>query len=247
MKFVNNEDQTLGVHPLNETIKDLLAQKHPKCKEPDEEILFAMTAPDPLPVIYEEIDAVRVQRAALKLEGSGGPTLMDAEGWKHMLCSKSYGKASINLCQAIADLTKKLCREEVHRNSLAEFVACRLIPLDKGADKFGNPGVRPIGIGEVLRRLVGKVVVSNIREDIIKAAGPLQTCAGLKAGIEASIHAMKSIYDNEETEAILLVDATNAFNNLNRHAALHNIKELCPNFHRYLSNTYQLPAKMIIP
>ena len=33
---------------------------------------------------------------------------------------------------------------------------------------------------------------------------------------------------------------------MNRRAALHNIKELCPNFHRYLSNTYQLPAKMII-
>ena len=43
-----------------------------------------------------------------------------------------------------------------------------------------------------------------------------------------------------------MVDAENAFNNLNRIAALHNIKELCPNFHRYLHNTYQLPAKMII-
>ena len=38
----------------------------------------------------------------------------------------------------------------------------------------------------------------------------------------------------------------NAFNRLNRSAALHNIKELCPNFYRYLANTYQLPAKLII-
>ena len=50
-------------------------------------------------------------------------------------------------------------------------------------------------IGEILRRLVGKVVVGNIRKDIISAAGPLQTCAGLKAGIEASIHAMREIYE----------------------------------------------------
>ena len=90
------------------------------------------------------------------------------------------------------------------------------------------------------------MVVENIRNDIIDAAGPLQTCAGLKAGIEASIHAMKSIFfDENSTEAILLVDAENAFNNLNRKAALHNM-ELCPNFYRYLANTYQLPAKMII-
>ena len=57
---------------------------------------------------------------------------------------------------------------------------------------------------------------------------------------------MKAIFEEESTEAILLVDAENAFNNLNRKAALHNIKQLCPTFHRYLANTYQMPAKMII-
>ena len=88
--------------------------------------------------------------------------------------------------------------------------------------------------------------MSTIREDNINAAGPLQTCAGLKSGIEASIHAMRQIFEKDETEALLLVDAENAFNKLNRKAALHNIRELCPPFHRYLSNTYQLPARMII-
>ena len=57
---------------------------------------------------------------------------------------------------------------------------------------------------------------------------------------------MRQVFEKEETEAILLVDAENAFNNLNRKAALHNIKELCPPFYRYLNNTYGLPAKMIV-
>ena len=57
---------------------------------------------------------------------------------------------------------------------------------------------------------------------------------------------MRKIFEKNETEALLLVDAENAFNNLNRKAALHNIKELCPPFFKYLSNTYQIPAKMII-
>ena len=246
MKYINNEDQTLGVHSLTDQIKKLLQEKHPKSREVHEEILLPESNADPLPVIFEEIDATSVYKVALNLNGSGGPTLVDADGWKRLLCSKAYGNVSVNLCQAVADLAKKLCREEVHPDCLHEFVACRLIPLNKGDDKWGNPGVRPIGIGEVLRRLVGKVVIGHIREDIIEAAGPLQTCAGLKAGIEASIHAMRDIYENPETEAILLVDAENAFNNLNRRAAVHNIKQLCPTFHRYLANTYQLPAKMII-
>ena len=246
MKFVNNEDNTRGVHSLSETIKELLQEKHPKQREVAQDILLPETGHTPHPVIFEEITAGKVHTAAMNLNGSGGPTQVDADGWKHMLCSKAYGKASMNLCQAVADLAKKLCVEEIHPDSLVEYVACRLIPLDKGEDKYGNPGVRPIGIGEILRRLVGKVVMGTIRKDIIKAAGPLQTCAGLKAGIEASIHAMREIYEDNETEAVLLVDAENAFNNLNRIAALHNIKQICPSFHRYLANTYQLPAKMII-
>ena len=111
-----------------------------------------------------------------------------------------------------------------------EYVVCRLIPLDKGCDKEGNAGVRPIGIGEILRRIIG-----NLKEEIIAAAGPLKTCSGLKSGIEASIHAMRKAFDDDLTEAILLVDAENAFNNLNREAALHNINH--PSLHRYLANT----------
>ena len=247
MKFINNEDDTHGVHALSDEIKELLQQKHPKARDVSEDILLPQTAHEPEEVLFEDIDGTAVYKAAKQIQGSGGPTLIDADGWRHILCSKSYGKASSDLCDVVADLAKKLCCESVHPETLSgEFLANRLIPLDKGEDKDGKPGVRPIGIGEILRRIVGKVVVSNIREDIINAAGPLQTCAGLKSGIEASIHAMRKVFEKDSTEAVLLVDAENAFNNLNRKAALHNIKELCPPFFRFLNNTYQQSAKMII-
>ena len=125
-------------------------------------------------------------------------------------------------------------------------MACRLVPLNKGDDKRGNPGVRPVGVGEVLRRIVGKVVIGVIKDDIQEAAGPLQSCAGLESGIEASIRAVKRTWDDPKTEAVLLVDADNAFNRLNRKAAIHNIRQLCPPFHQYLKNTYQKSAKLIV-
>ena len=56
-------------------------------------------------------------------------------------------------------------------------------------------------------------MVSN---DIQEAAGPLQACAGHQAGCEAVVHAMNEIMSPEETEAIFLVDATNALNTSNR-------------------------------
>ena len=135
----------------------------------------------------------------------------------------------------------------MHPDCLTEYVAGRLVPLDKGDTKEGKPGVRLVGVGEVLRRLVGKLLLGVIKDDITTAAGPLQTCTGVKAGIEAAIHAMRQVFESSETEAVLLVDAENAFNNLNRKATLQNIKELCPPFYQYLQNTYQKPAKLIIP
>lgn len=80
--------------------------------------------------------------------------------------------------------------------------------------------MRPIADGEVLRRLIGKLVVGVIKEDIITVVGPLQTCSGLKADIESAIHAMRKVSEDDDTEAILLVDAENSFNKLNRKALL---------------------------
>ena len=85
-----------------------------------------------------------------------------------------------------------------------------------------------------------------IKDDIQNAAGPIQTCAGLKDGIEACIHATRNIWEEESTEGVLMVDAENAFNTLNRKLALHNVRQLCPPFYQYLHNTYREPAKLIV-
>ena len=77
------------------------------------------------------------------------------------------------------------------------FLACRLIPLDK------NPGLSPIGIGEVLRQIAGKVVVAHFRTETVISVGSLQVCAGQEAGCESIIHEMHAIYENETYEAVL--------------------------------------------
>ena len=115
---------------------------------------------------------------------------------------------------------------------LRTFVACRLIPLDK------SPGVPPIGMCEVLRRIVGKTIMRVVKDDVLVASGPLQVCGGHEAGFEAAVHVMQAIFDDPTSEAVLLVDAKNAFNNLNRRAALLNIQYLCPAIAPVLINCY---------
>ena len=45
---------------------------------------------------------------------------------------------------------------------------------------------------------------------------------------------MGNIFEAHETDAVLLTDASNAFNTLNRAAALHNIRVLCPTLATYV-------------
>ena len=57
---------------------------------------------------------------------------------------------------------------------------------------------------------------------------------------------MHAIFKADDTDAVLLIDAINAFNALNRGAALHNIRVLCPVIAAYAINTYRQPARLFI-
>ena len=79
-----------------------------------------------------------------------------------------------------------------------------------------------------------------------RAAGPIQLCAGQMSGVEAAIHSMRAMFSTDHTEGMLLVDASNTFNSLNRNVALHNIQHICLAFFSLLVNTYRCPAPLYI-
>ena len=64
------------------------------------------------------------------------------------------------------------------------LTSCRLVSLDK------SPGVRPMGIGDTLRRALDKLVTRASGDQAKKACGNLQLCAGLEAGIEGATHSV---------------------------------------------------------
>ena len=79
------------------------------------------------------------------------------------------------------------------------------------------------------------------RHHTVHAVGTLQTCAGLESGIEAAIHAVRKSFEEDNSECLLLVDADNAFNKLNRKVSLENIKRLCPPIYTYLTTVTTHP------
>ena len=218
-----------------------LEEKHPEAQEARLGSLLFGPVEDIPDSVFLEIDGEMVRDAALRTKGSGGPSGVDANGFRRLLPCKSFKTSGADLCNAVAVMARKLCTEYVDPTSIEAVLSSRLIPLDKG-----EGAVRPIGVGELLRRIMGKCVTKVIKPDVIDASGSIQVCTGHKSGSEATIHAMREIFEHDNSDAVLLVDASNAFSALNRAAAQHNIRVLCPSIATYTINTYREPSRLFI-
>ena len=71
-------------------------------------------------------------------------------------------------------------------------------------------------------------------------------CLGQNCGIGHVIHALRKAYKSQEVEGVLLIDAQNAFNSLNRELALKNIDILCPSLSEAIRNSYSTPSDPFI-
>ena len=90
--------------------------------------------------------------------------------------------------------------ELVDPKSIEVLVTCRLIPLDK------SPGIRPIGVGEVLRRIIGKAILTVLKWDIPNVTGYQQLCLGLESGCEVAFHAIVNLFEEDNTWIYLFMD-----------------------------------------
>ena len=139
---------------VQQTTRDILMEKHPKGKPaPDDALLDTSQSTNPChnPIIFEQITGEATRRAALNTHGAAGPSGVDAYAWRRF-CSSFQGASSAMPLLLWPDD----CTINIHPNGLDAFVACCLIPLDK------NPGVRPIGTGEVPQQIIAKVVLKTV-------------------------------------------------------------------------------------
>ena len=223
------------------SVLEILKSKHPPSTPVTASCLINPNSEPPSthPVIFDQqVTAASIRSAVLRTQGAAGPSGVDAKGWRR-LCT-SFKQASDDLCHSLALLARRLSTSVVHPEGLQPFLSCRLIALDN------NPGVCPIGISETPRRIIAKAILAVTHADIRKAVGSLQFCVGQAAGAEAVVHAIRSTFDSDSTEAVLLVEASNAFNSLNRQVALRNIRHLCPSMATVLLNTYRAPTELFV-
>ena len=88
-------------------------------------------------------------------------------------------------------MAQRISPSYVDPSSVASLMACHLIALNK------NPGVRPIGIDEIAKRIIAKAILFVARPDIQEAMGCLQMCGDQISGIEAAVHSVRSAFDSD--------------------------------------------------
>ena len=136
------------------------------------------------PAIFEKINASIIRRAAMKTHGNHGPSGLDANEWRRILTT--FKSSPTDLCKIIARLAVKSATERL--TFLESYKPCRLIALDE------NPGVWPIGIGIVLRGIIGRSIVQCIKTDLKLLGGNNQFCLYRKSCIEHAIHSLRDLF-----------------------------------------------------
>jgi hypothetical protein len=102
-------------------------------------------------------------------------------------------------------------------------------------------GLRPIAIGETIRRLVSKCCCEATTEDAKVIFGPLQVGVATQGGAEASVYAVRKLaqeFGDDPGKIMLKVDFSNAFNVVDRTEMLAQVYEKLPGLYRWVEYCY---------
>ena len=114
------------------TVREVLEQQHPTASEPHQTALLDedLSNSQPFnPIIFDSLDGDMIKQAAIQCQGAAGPSGLDSSLWRRMCCS--FQQASLDLCNALAAIGRRISTQSVPSEGLSAFVACRLIPLEK--------------------------------------------------------------------------------------------------------------------
>ena len=113
-----SDDQGGGILPFSDDVMEQLKEKHPEPEGLQLECLLFGPVEDIPDTQYHEINGDMVRDAPLRTKDSGGPSGIDANGFRRIRSCKSFKRSGTELCEAIASMTKRLCTEYVDPRGL---------------------------------------------------------------------------------------------------------------------------------
>ena len=103
-------------------------------------------------------------------------------------------------------------------------------------------GLRPIAVGELIRRIAGKVLLARYLPAAVGYLRPIQVGVSQKSAIEEVVHRTQLRADHPEGCILAQVDLRNAFGCISRQAFLTQIESVCPSLLPYAMACYGQPS-----
>ncbi len=240
LQFLTNETRS-GLLSLEDiindgsgrTVKDVLEDKHPDPEPAHADAILneRIANVDFHPVLFNNITAEVIQNSALHTEGAAGPSGVNALSWRR-LCT-AFGQKSNDLCSALAAVARRICTSYVDPSCLMAHTSCR--PYSFGQMPWCKTDRDGRGSSQDYRKSCHKSSQARSSGCCWFHSTVCRARCGVRGG--RSCHGMH--FAEDDTEAMILVDATDAFNRLNGQVTLVNCEVICPAPAPILINTYR--------
>ena len=131
--------------------------------------------------------------------------------------------------EAFARLADRIAAADLPEEVVDGLAAVCLHPLKKKPE-----GVRPVGAGESLRRVVGRALLAERKAALAEGVGKHQLGAGLRGGGEKLAHVVRATAEARPTDCWVALDLSNAFGTMLRDGALEAAAAVVPDCRPFL-------------
>jgi hypothetical protein len=233
VKLLSSDDSLAS---FNEDVAEELKKKHPS---PSRELFFPdPSKPGDISLIVNEQN---VRKAINSFPAGSSPGLGMRPQYLKDIISLSAGEAGQKALRALTKLCNFLLSGQLPSEICHLLYGASLCALNK---KDG--GIRPIAIGNCLRRLTSKLACFQSRNIVNSYLSPHQLGVATKPGCEAAIHTTRTFVNNDQNrgKVLLKLDFKNAFNSVERDCILKEVQCHTPLLYPYLYQCYRNPSTL---
>lgn len=203
LRFLASEE-TLA--PYSPSTLSQLRLKHPD-RPPDRRPYPEVASP---PIVIVESQVLKAINS-FPPGSSGGITRLRPLHLKEVLRSDVGHQRELLLFQLTAFVNR------IISNQLPVFIMPVLLGANLTALNKKNGGIRPIAVGETIRRIACKCAMRQVEPQLTSLLTPLQLGCGVRAGLDAAIHSTRDkLHSDIGPQLFLKLDFRNAFNSIRR-------------------------------
>ena len=225
-----------GLVKRNEHTEKVMRDKHPLAQNPP--CLVDLVAPARSQVPDFDRPLIKKMVKSFARGTAPGPSGLRAQHLKDAIRS-THGDEATEQLAAICNL---LAKGEAPALLAHHLAGASLM----GMEKPGG-GIRPIAVGEVLRRLVAKCFCNTFEKEVSSYLWPRQIGVAAPLGAEVGSQTVRQWCERNQATAgkiLFVADFENAFNTIDREQFLRQVRHRLPGLSRWAEWCYGGPSKL---